>query len=61
WPSISDPGNPSYDRLWGMIGATFEHRGVVEGHGAGLRDMASINAFADRRKDCRDRIWTAST
>ncbi|SMF21491.1 adenine deaminase [Xaviernesmea oryzae] len=46
WPSISDPANPSYDRLWGMIGATFESRGVVEGHGAGLRDLPSINAFA---------------
>jgi adenine deaminase len=46
WPSITDPANPSYDRLWGMIGATFEQRGVVEGHGAGLRDLASINAFA---------------
>ncbi|MBW6420684.1 amidohydrolase family protein [Rhizobium sp. XQZ8] len=46
WPSITDPSNPSYDRLWGMIGATFEQRGVVEGHGAGLRDLASVNAFA---------------
>ena len=29
-----------------MIQATFEKRGVVEGHGAGLRDLGSINAFA---------------
>ncbi|MBY5698556.1 adenine deaminase [Rhizobium leguminosarum] len=63
WPSISDPGNPSYDRLWGMIGATFEQRGVVEGHGAGLRDMASINAFAaaglasDHEGWFLDEIW----
>ena len=33
-------------RLWGMIEATFAARGVVEGHGSGLRDLASINAFA---------------
>jgi adenine deaminase len=26
WPSITDPDNPSYGRLWGMIGATFESR-----------------------------------
>ena len=41
-----NPENPSYDRLWGMIRATFEKRGVVEGHAAGIRDLATINAFA---------------
>ena len=46
WPAVWNPENPSYERLWGMIQATFEKRGVVEGHGAGLRDLASINAFA---------------
>jgi adenine deaminase len=46
WPGLSDPANPSYQRLWGMIRATFEQRGVVEGHGAGLRDIATISAFA---------------
>ncbi|BCP52696.1 adenine deaminase 2 [Kaistia sp. 32K] len=46
WPSVWNPENPSYDRLWGMIRATFEKRAVVEGHAAGLRDLASINAFA---------------
>jgi adenine deaminase len=46
WPAICDPANPSYERLWGMIRATFEQRGVVEGHGAGLRDIDSINPFA---------------
>ncbi len=46
WPAVWNPDNPSYARLWGMIGATFAGRGVVEGHGAGLRDPASINAFA---------------
>ena len=46
WPAVWNPENPSYDRLWGMIGATFAARGVVEGHGSGLRSMGEINAFA---------------
>lgn len=46
WPAVWNPENPSYPRLWGMIRATFEQRGVVEGHGAGLRDTATISAFA---------------
>jgi adenine deaminase len=46
WPAVWNPDNPSYQRLWGMIEATFAARGVVEGHGAGLVDLASINAFA---------------
>ena len=46
WPAVWNPDNPSYTRLWGMIEATFAARGVVEGHASGLRDMASINAFA---------------
>lgn len=46
WPSVWNPENPSYDRLWGMIRATFEKRGVVEGHAAGIRDVPTINAFA---------------
>ena len=36
WPAVWNPENPSYDRLWGMIRATFEKRGVVEGHAAGI-------------------------
>src|SRR5690606_39295974 len=44
--AVWNPANPSYDRLWGMIRATFEQRGVVEGHAAGIRDLPSINAFA---------------
>ncbi len=46
WPAVCDPDNPSHARLWGMIEATFAARGVVEGHGSGLRDLPSINAFA---------------
>ena len=46
WPAVWNPDNPSYARLWGMIEATFAARGVVEGHGSGLRDLPEINAFA---------------
>ena len=46
WPAVTAPDNPSADRLWGTIAATLRARGVVEGHGAGLRDPASISAFA---------------
>ena len=46
WPAVSNPDNPSYDRLWGMIEASFEARGVIEGHGAGLNSLPEVNAFA---------------
>ncbi|KGE04407.1 adenine deaminase [Pseudohaliea rubra] len=46
WPALSNPGAPGGERLWGMIRATWEHRGTVEGHGSGLIDSNSINAFA---------------
>ena len=46
WPAVSNPNNPSHARLWGMIEATFAARGVVEGHGAGLRTLPEINAFS---------------
>ncbi len=46
WPAVWDPANKSHERLWGMIGATMAARGVVEGHGAGLTDPASVSAFA---------------
>ncbi|MEJ1160039.1 adenine deaminase [Prosthecomicrobium sp. N25] len=59
WPALSDPGNPSHARLWGMIRATFEQRGVVEGHGAGLRDLPSINAFAAAGLASDHEAWTA--
>ena len=63
WPAVWNPLNPSYDRLWGMIGATLGARGVVEGHGAGLRDLPSINAFAaaglasDHEVQTPDEVW----
>ena len=46
WPAIWNPASPSHARLWGMIEATFAQRGVVEGHGAGLRSASEINGFA---------------
>lgn len=58
WPAVWNPQNPSHERLWGMIRATFEKRGVVEGHGAGLRDIASINAFAAAGLSSDHEAWT---
>ncbi|MEJ6781709.1 adenine deaminase [Aminobacter sp. Piv2-1] len=58
WPAVWNPDNPSYSRLWGMIQATFEKRGVVEGHGAGLRDLPSINAFAAAGLSSDHEAWT---
>jgi adenine deaminase len=46
WPAITNPENPAYTRIWGMIRATIEQRGVVEGHGAGLAGPHDISAFA---------------
>jgi adenine deaminase len=46
WPAVSNPDNPSHERLWGMIEASFECRGVIEGHGAGLNSLPDVNAFA---------------
>ena len=59
WPAVWNPENPSHERLWGMIRATFEQRGVVEGHGAGLRDLTSINAFAAAGLASDHEGWTA--
>lgn len=59
WPAVWDSMNPSHSRLWEMIGATFAARGVVEGHGAGLRDLPSINAFAAAGLASDHEAWTA--
>lgn len=58
WPAVWNPDNPSYQRLWGMIGATFAERGVVEGHAAGLRGVAEINAFAAAGMASDHEAWT---
>lgn len=59
WPAVWNPDNPSYGRLWGMIEATFEKRGVIEGHAAGIRDMPTINAFAAAGLASDHEAWTA--
>ncbi|MEO0576513.1 MAG: adenine deaminase C-terminal domain-containing protein [Pseudomonadota bacterium] len=46
WPAVSQPDALAHERIWGMIEATYANRGVVEGHGSGLRSLAQINAFA---------------
>lgn len=46
WPAVWDPKNPGYRRIWENIQATMDKRGVVEGHGAGLEELNTINAFA---------------
>nr|WP_276562529.1 adenine deaminase C-terminal domain-containing protein [Hoeflea prorocentri] len=59
WPAITDADNPGHERLWSMIRATMEARGVVEGHAAGIRDLAGINAFAAAGMASDHEAWTA--
>ena len=58
WPSVRDPANPGYARMWGMIRATFEMRGVVEGHGSGLTDPHDISAFAAAGLSSDHEVWS---
>jgi adenine deaminase len=58
WPAVWNPANPSHERLWGMIEATFAQRGVVEGHAAGMRDINDINAFAGAGMASDHEAWT---
>jgi adenine deaminase len=46
WPAVSIPTHPGYQRIWEDIQAARDNRGVIDGHGAGLRDLDTINAFA---------------
>ena len=46
WTSVSQLDAPGHERIWGMIQATQDTRGVIEGHGAGLISSNEINAFA---------------
>ncbi len=46
WSSVWNPKSPGYQRLWEMMQATWEMRGVVEGHGSGLFTVEDISAFA---------------
>ena len=59
WPALRDPSNPAHERLWGMVRATWEGRGVVEGHAAGLRDLPTVNAFAAAGLASDHEMWTA--
>ncbi len=57
WPSVWDPANPGYERIWDMIRATFEMRGVVEGHGSGLTDPHEISAFIAAGLSSDHEVW----
>jgi adenine deaminase len=57
WPSVWNPENPSYERIWGMIRATIERRGVIEGHGSGLRERHEISAFAAAGLSSDHEVW----
>ncbi|MBN9315885.1 MAG: adenine deaminase [Devosia sp.] len=57
WPSVWNPENPGYIRMWGMIGATMEKRGVVEGHGSGLIDPHDLSAFAAAGISSDHEVW----
>ena len=57
WPSVWNPDNPGYTRMWGMIGATIEMRGVVEGHGSGLIDPHDVSAFAAAGISSDHEVW----
>ena len=46
WPAVSNRDAAGNERIWGMIKATWQERGIVEGHGSGLRSLNQINAFA---------------
>ncbi len=46
WSSVWNPKSPGYQRLWEMMQATWESRGVVEGNGSGLFSVDDISAFA---------------
>lgn len=48
WPAVINPqsGSAAPARIWQMMQATSDQRGVIEGHGSGLTDPMSINAFS---------------
>lgn len=57
WPAVWNPENPSYQRMWGMIGATLAGRAVVEGHGSGLTDPHDISAFIAAGLSSDHEVW----
>ncbi len=46
WTSVWDPEAPGYQRLWEVMQATSDARGVLEGHGMGLDDSDRVSAYA---------------
>ena len=59
YAALTTPSNPAHGRLWSMIEATWAARGVVEGHGAGLRAPHEIAAFAAAGLASDHEAWTA--
>jgi adenine deaminase len=58
WPAVWNPENPSYERLWGMMQATIEKRGVIEGHGSGLVEPHDASAYAAAGLSSDHEVWT---
>ncbi|MGB0371153.1 MAG: adenine deaminase C-terminal domain-containing protein [Opitutales bacterium] len=46
WPRLWNTDLPGSQRIWEVIQAAMDEDGVIEGHGSGLRDLPSINAFS---------------
>ncbi|WP_166425497.1 adenine deaminase C-terminal domain-containing protein [Paraglaciecola sp. 20A4] len=46
WSAIINADNGGHQRIWEMIQATYDNRGVVEGHGMNLTSQTDISAFA---------------
>ncbi|WP_289031229.1 adenine deaminase C-terminal domain-containing protein [uncultured Paraglaciecola sp.] len=46
WSAVINSDNGGHQRLWEMIQATYDNRGVVEGHGMNLHSQTDISAFA---------------
>lgn len=59
WPAVKDRDNPAHGRLWSMIKATWHQKAIVEGHAAGIRDLANINGFAASGIASDHEAWTA--
>jgi adenine deaminase len=58
WSALTQPENPGFDRLWSNLQATWDSRGVIQGHGAGLTGLNDLAAFAAAGlaadHECRD-------
>ena len=46
WSAVINADNGGHQRIWEMIEATYDYRGVVEGHGMNLTSQTDISAFA---------------